>query len=539
MAGWSPDGPDSLVNDTTAGADGGAGGSAGATMTIQAARGPGVIVTPASLVTSESGGAARFTVVLASRPAAALRIDLAMSLTGEGILSVDSLLFNPANWSTPQTVTVTGIDDGADDGDRAYTIRLLPATSGDPAYDGLDAPDVAVTNTGRAPGSPPGPVAAADSYRVAGGGTLDVPALGVLANDASPSGGVLRATLVAPAAQGVVTLAPDGGFVYTPNPGFAGTDRFTYVAADGHGSSPAEVTVVVEATTGPDPRPSPEPDPRPGPPAPDPQPEPEPEPEPEPTPPSGAADPPPPPVRPAPLPLLVEDGDDDVPPAQARELVPPEFVAARVPVQPPGGETISAAGPAAPASKVSRAAAPSPRTAAAVAPPQARVARQAAARDGWEDAPAARRDGRDAARDPRATVGASAGVGDFAALAGGGAAAVMTATGPLATKLDSMARQLGAASHAHDATVRTVSQVALAMTAGYVMWSLRGASLLASLVTSLPLWRSLDPLPILESHADRAKSEAAAKRRKAARRTGRGGDRTGGDDDDKLGSLVD
>ena len=114
--------------------------------------------------------------------------------------------------------------------------------------------------------------------------------------------------------------------------------------------------------------------------------------------------------------------------------------------------------------------------------------------------------------------------------------ALARAAGPLAAKLDVMTRQLAAADTAHNVTIRTVSQVAMAMTAGYVMWSLRGASLLASLLTSLPLWRSLDPLPILEARADRAKAKAAAKRRKDARkRRGAGG---ADDDDDKLGAMV-
>ena len=83
-----------------------------------------------------------------------------------------------------------------------------------------------------------------------------------------------------------------------------------------------------------------------------------------------------------------------------------------------------------------------------------------------------------------------------------------------------MSRQIANGNPAHNATIRSVSQVALAMTAGYVMWSLRGASLLASLVTSLPLWRSLDPLPILEARADKA---AVAARNAAAKRLGAAG----------------
>src|SRR5262249_51517932 len=42
---------------------------------------------------------------------------------------------------------VTGVDDPVLDGDVAYTIVTAPAASADPSYNGLDAADVAVTNT--------------------------------------------------------------------------------------------------------------------------------------------------------------------------------------------------------------------------------------------------------------------------------------------------------------------------------------------------------------------------------------------------------
>jgi hypothetical protein len=35
------------------------------------------------------------------------------------------------------------------------------------------------------------------------------------------------------------------------------------------------------------------------------------------------------------------------------------------------------------------------------------------------------------------------------------------------------------------------------LTVGYVLWLLRGGALLASLLSSLPAWRLIDPLPVL------------------------------------------
>ena len=57
------------------------------------------------------------------------------------------MTFTSANWNTPQTVTVTGVDDAVDDGDVAYTIVTTAATSADVAYNGIDAADVSVSNT--------------------------------------------------------------------------------------------------------------------------------------------------------------------------------------------------------------------------------------------------------------------------------------------------------------------------------------------------------------------------------------------------------
>jgi hypothetical protein len=58
-----------------------------------------------------------------------------------------SLTFTAANFATPQTVTVSGVNDLVDDGDIAFTIVTAPATSADPLYNDLNAADVAVTNT--------------------------------------------------------------------------------------------------------------------------------------------------------------------------------------------------------------------------------------------------------------------------------------------------------------------------------------------------------------------------------------------------------
>lgn len=107
----------------------------------------GVAVAPTSgLVTTESGGSASFSVVLERYPAADVTLTLSSSDGGEGLVAPTSLTFTQGDWNRPRTVTVTGLDDGVVDGDQAYTIVIAPASSADPAYAGIDPPDVSVVN---------------------------------------------------------------------------------------------------------------------------------------------------------------------------------------------------------------------------------------------------------------------------------------------------------------------------------------------------------------------------------------------------------
>jgi len=107
----------------------------------------GITVNPTSgLTTTESGGTATFTIVLRSQPTASVTIGLTSSNTAEGTVSPASVTFTTANWSTPQTVTVTGVDDAVADGPKAYTIITATATSADGLYNGINPADVSVTN---------------------------------------------------------------------------------------------------------------------------------------------------------------------------------------------------------------------------------------------------------------------------------------------------------------------------------------------------------------------------------------------------------
>jgi hypothetical protein len=107
----------------------------------------GFTISPtAGLVTSEAGATASFTVRLTSLPSANVTLGLSSSDTTEGTVDPPSLVFSTANWSTPQTVTITGVNDNIDDDAIAYQIVTAAAVSGDATYNGINPTDVSVTN---------------------------------------------------------------------------------------------------------------------------------------------------------------------------------------------------------------------------------------------------------------------------------------------------------------------------------------------------------------------------------------------------------
>ncbi|WP_062058211.1 fibronectin type III domain-containing protein [Sediminicola sp. YIK13] len=102
----------------------------------------GVNISAISDNTSETGGTATFTVSLDSQPTADVTISLSSSNTAEGTVPANVVLTS-ANWQTGETVTVTGVDDGAVvDGPITYTIITGDVTSADPNYNALGADDV-------------------------------------------------------------------------------------------------------------------------------------------------------------------------------------------------------------------------------------------------------------------------------------------------------------------------------------------------------------------------------------------------------------
>jgi hypothetical protein len=108
------------------------------------------IVTESGAGTSvtEAGGTDDFTVVLGVEPLGPVVFDVASADPGEVVVDPSRLTFTAADWSTPQTVTVTGVDDQVIDGLRttAVTVSVDPAASVD-AFDGVAPQTVDVTTS--------------------------------------------------------------------------------------------------------------------------------------------------------------------------------------------------------------------------------------------------------------------------------------------------------------------------------------------------------------------------------------------------------
>ncbi len=109
---------------------------------------PGITVTETggTTVTTEAGGSDTFIVVLDTQPKAAVTIGVTSSDGSEGRVSPAQLVFTTGNWDAAQIVTVTGVDDRLEDGDRSYNVVLAAATSTDANYNGVDPNDIAVIN---------------------------------------------------------------------------------------------------------------------------------------------------------------------------------------------------------------------------------------------------------------------------------------------------------------------------------------------------------------------------------------------------------
>jgi hypothetical protein len=152
------------------------------------------------LVVTESGDTDAFTVVLTGQPSADVVFDVTSADVGEAAVSPATLTFSPVTWSTPQPVTLTGVDDAAADGDQQTEITVVVDGSlSDPAFVGLGAGTHVVTTDDDVAGV----TSSTDTLTVE---EDDDPAFFTIRLDAAPTGNVV--ITVSSADPGDVTVSP-------------------------------------------------------------------------------------------------------------------------------------------------------------------------------------------------------------------------------------------------------------------------------------------------------------------------------------------
>ncbi len=160
------------------------------------------------------------------------------------------ITYTPAQGKSATLAATADIDGQWQTGEQffdpgQYTVTMTEYAAADTNHTtplGSTSTALALTVTGGA--------AVRDIYVVPQGQTLQVAApAGVQSNDAISG----LAALSQGPANGHAQLQSDGSFVYTPNPGFSGTDHFIYRVHDANGNSAAARTTVHVAPTETDP----------------------------------------------------------------------------------------------------------------------------------------------------------------------------------------------------------------------------------------------------------------------------------------------
>jgi hypothetical protein len=173
-----------------------------------------------------------------------LAVDTSLNVAAPGVLGNDCEATDPAVSSAAQHGTVTLSSDGS------FTYVPDAGYTGPDGFDytatvpgGMETATVSldVTATNRAP------VAAPEDYTTPHDTALVVNDPGVLGNDSDPDGGALTAGVATGPTHGTLLLSVNGGFTYTPDPGYSGPDSFVYAASDGWTSSP-DTTVTLTVT---------------------------------------------------------------------------------------------------------------------------------------------------------------------------------------------------------------------------------------------------------------------------------------------------
>ncbi|NBV43929.1 MAG: hypothetical protein EBR97_03005, partial [Firmicutes bacterium] len=129
-------------DDGSGSGSGGAGSDGGSDNTSV-----GFTLSKTTATVSETGSTDTFTVVLDSLPSADVVFGVSDddNNNSELSLSAASSTFGTGNWSTAQTITLTGLDDSDVDGNVSSTVTVAVSFSADTNYAGLSAQTVSVT----------------------------------------------------------------------------------------------------------------------------------------------------------------------------------------------------------------------------------------------------------------------------------------------------------------------------------------------------------------------------------------------------------
>ena len=404
---------------------------------------------------------------------ASLQVSLVNPLNGAAeILAADTSGTSIAATYNSGLLSLTGVDTLANYQQVLRTITYNN-TSQDPdttprtiqfvANDGANGSNMATATVAINAINDP-PQAVADNYEVDNNQSLSVISPGLLVNDTDVDDAVLTVVLVSGPSSGTLELNSDGSFLHHPDINFSGTTSFVYQAADATTTSTAvSVTITVIATAAP----PPDVEPAPGPAPEDPN---------------------------ADDPDKVEDIPDDDDDTPANDELPTN----EDPVlgNPDGGH----------------------RTEQDKPPPTLRPIDSAPGRLLVVDNPGpVVSDSNQPLARLRRILAVSA---DRRQIPNG--LLLNTATGPIAAydqvlntylwqQLDAMQEDLEGEDSLAEFAVGTATVVTAALSTGYTLWTLRGSFLVASLLSTLPAWRDVDPLPVLDQHEEEADLSKAKK----------------------------
>jgi hypothetical protein len=307
---------------------------------------------------------------------------------------------------------------------------------------------VTVTNVNDAP------VAVGDGYSVDNNVTLSVAPPGLLTNDNDQDADPLTVILVSGPTQGSLNINPDGSFDYTPNGSFSGTDSFSYRVSDGSlQSNVATVTITVNSVGGQPPAEEPE-----------------------------------------------ETGEDNGDPSDDEgeaEITPPSVI--DIDVDPPTAEqTTEPRGKGTPFRLIDQLVETNIFETASLA----EISIPASDIDVSKHSLTADRSTATGQHDSRAGE-------QFIATA---SAALELDSDVLMQILDEFNEGLSEFSESAGSmeamVVGTTATVTTTLSVGYVVWLLRGGTLLASLASALPAWACFDPLAIVDDSGDSARHKS-------------------------------